>query len=91
MGAHGQTTWSGRQRPNSRPHEAVHAAPKDVEKQPATTFRVYQDNAQKFKDNDALTRSRQQRLQEAGAFRAPTNAARSLQPQYGVPMAARLC
>ena len=69
---------------NSRPHEAVHAAPEDVEKQPATTFRVYQDNAQKFKHNDTLTRSRQQRLQQAGAFRAPTNAARSFQPQYGV-------
>ena len=68
---------------NKRPHEAVHAAPEDVEKQPATTFRVYQDNAQKFKHNDALTRSRQRRLQEAGAFRAPTNAARSFQPQYG--------
>ena len=38
---------------NKRPHEAVHAAPEDVEKQPATTFRVYQDNAQKFKHNDA--------------------------------------
>ena len=51
---------------NKRPHEAVHAAPEDVEKQPATTFRVYQDNAQKFKHNDALTRSRQRRLQEGG-------------------------
>ena len=49
-----------------------------MEKQPATTFRVYQDNAQKFKHNDALTRSWQRRLQEAGAFRALTN-----EPQYG--------
>ena len=35
------------------------------------------------KHNDELTRSRQRRLEEAGAFRAPTNAARSFQPQYG--------
>ena len=55
---------------NKRPHEAVHAAPEDVEKQPATTFRVFQDNAQKFKHNDALTRSRQRRLQEACLTRA---------------------
>ena len=36
-----------------------------------------------LKHNDELTRSRQRRLEEAGAFRAPTNAARSFQPQYG--------
>ena len=58
-------------------------APEDVETKPAATFRVYQDNARKFKHNDELTRSRQRRLEEAGAFRAPTNAARSFQPQYG--------
>ena len=68
---------------NKRPHEAVHAAPEDVEKQPATTFRVYQDNARKFQHNRELTEGRQRRLQEAGAFRAPTNAQRSFQPQYG--------
>ena len=34
---------------NKRPHQAVHAALEDVEKQPATTFRVYQDNAQNLK------------------------------------------
>ena len=44
---------------------------------------LYQDNAAKFKHNDELTRSRQRRLEEAGAFRAPTNAQRSFQPQYG--------
>ena len=68
---------------NARPHQAVTVAPEDVETMPAATFRVYQDNAQKFKHNDELTRSRQRRLEEAGAFRAPTNAARSFQPQYG--------
>ena len=64
---------------NARPHQAVTVAPT----KPAATFRVYQDNARKFKHNDELTRSRQRRLEEAGAFRAPTNAARSFQPQYG--------
>ena len=68
---------------NARPHEAVTVAPEDVETMPAATFRVYQDNARKFKHNDELTRSRQRRLEEAGAFRAPTNAQRSFQPQYG--------
>ena len=68
---------------NARPHQAVTVAPEDVETMPAATFRVYQDNARKFKRNDELTRSRQRRLEEAGAFRAPTNAARSFQPQYG--------
>ena len=68
---------------NARPHQAVTVAPEDVERMPAATFRVYQDNARKFKHNDELTRSRQRRLEEAGAFRAPTNAARSFQAQYG--------
>ena len=49
-------------------------APRSAQ-QPATTFRVCQDNAQKFKHNDALTRSWQRRLQET--FRAPT---RSIPP-----------
>ena len=44
-------------------------APEDVETMPAATFRVYQHNAQ---NNDEMTRSRQRRLEEAGAFRAPT-------------------
>ena len=59
---------------NARPHQAVHAAPEDVEKQDATQFRVLQDNAAKFAHNKRLTESRQRRLEEAGAFRAPTNA-----------------
>ena len=63
---------------NARPHETVHGAPEDVEKQPATEFRVLQDNADKFQHNKDLTNRRIK-----GAFRAPTNAARSFNPQYG--------
>ena len=55
----------------------------DVETKPAATFRVLRDNAEKFEHNKNLTEGRQRRLEEAGAFRAPTNAARSFQPQYG--------
>eukprot|EP00439_Symbiodinium_sp_Y106_P028184 s5222_g3.t1 len=57
---------------NARPHQAVRVAPEDVETMPAASFRVYRDHAQKFKRNDELTRSRQRRLEEAGAFRAST-------------------
>ena len=68
---------------NRRPHETVHAAPDHVETQPATQFRVLQDNAEKFQHNKKLTESRQHKLRTLGAFRMPTNAARSFQPQYG--------
>ena len=61
---------------NARPHETVHGAPEDVERQPATEFRVLQDNADKFE-------RRVKAVEDAGAFRAPTNAARSFNPQYG--------
>ena len=57
---------------NARPHETAHGAPEDVEKQPATEFRVLQDN----------TDRRVKAVEDAGAFRAP-NAARSFNPQYG--------
>ena len=40
---------------NARPHETAHGAPEDVEKQPATEFRVLQDNADKFQHNKDLT------------------------------------
>ena len=56
---------------NARPHQAVTVAPEDVETMPAATFRVYQDNARKFKHNDELTRSRQRRLEEAGRSERP--------------------
>ena len=68
---------------NARPHETVHGAPEDVEKQPATEFRVLQDNADKFQHNKDLTDRRVKAVEDAGAFRAPTNAARSFNPQYG--------
>ena len=68
---------------NARPHAAVTVAPEDVERMPAASFRAYQDNARKFEHNKRLTEGRQRRLEEAGAFRAQTNAARSFQPQYG--------
>ena len=41
---------------NARPHETVHGAPEDVERQPATEFRVLQDNADKFQHNKDLAR-----------------------------------
>ena len=56
-------------------------APEDVEKQPATEFRVLQDNADKF--STTRTERRVKAVEDAGAFRAPTNAARSFNPQYG--------
>ena len=68
---------------NARPHETVHGAPEDVEKQPATEFRVLQDNADKFQHNKDLTERRVKAVEDVGAFRAPTNAARSFNPQYG--------
>ena len=68
---------------NARPHETVHGAPEDVEKQPATEFRVLQDNADKFQHNKDPTERRVKAVEDAGAFRAPTNAARSFNPQYG--------
>ena len=68
---------------NARPHETVRAAPEDVEKQPATEFRVLQDNADRFQRNKDLTERRIKAIEDAGAFRAPTNAARSFNPQYG--------
>ena len=40
---------------NARPHETVYGAPEDVEKQPATEFRLLQDNADKFQRNNNLT------------------------------------
>ena len=65
---------------NARPHQAVTVAPEDVETKPAATFRVLRDNAEKFEHNKNLTEGRKRRLEEAGAFRAATNAARSFQP-----------
>ena len=54
-----------------------------MEKQPATEFRVLQNNADKFQHNKDLTDRRVKAVEDVGAFRAPTNAARSFNPQYG--------
>ena len=51
---------------NARPHETVHGAPEDVEKQPATEFRVLQDNADKFQHNKDLTDRRVKAVEDAG-------------------------
>ena len=64
---------------NARPHKTVHGAPEDVEKQPATEFKVLRDNADKFQHNKDLTDRRVKAVEDAGA----TNAARSFNPQYG--------
>ena len=55
------------------PHETVYGAPEDVERQPATEFRLLQDNADKFHNKD-LTDRRIKAMEDAGAFRAPTGA-----------------
>ena len=52
---------------NARPHETAHGAPEDVEKQPATEFRVLQDNADKFQHNKDLTDRRMKAVKNAGA------------------------
>ncbi|OLP75059.1 hypothetical protein AK812_SmicGene45217 [Symbiodinium microadriaticum] len=75
---------------NARPHQAVTVAPEDVETMPTATFRVYQDNATKFQHNKKLTEGRKRRLEEAEAFRAPTNARRSFEPQYGPDLGCEL-
>ena len=52
---------------NARPHETVHGAPEDVEKQPATEFRVLQDNADKFQHNKDLTERCVKAVEDASA------------------------
>ena len=66
------------ERPGRGPQSA---APQDGarrvrERREATEFRVLQDNADKFQHNKDLT-DRRVKAVDAGAFRAPTNAARS--------------
>ena len=70
---------------NARPHEAVHAAPEDVETQPATLFRVLQDNAKKFQHNKQLTEGRQARLQQAGASARPPTPIEASSPATAQP------
>ena len=77
---------------NARPHETVHGAPEDVERQPATEFRVLQDNADKFQHNKDLTDRRVKAVEDAGAFerrrtRRGAAGGRGLhdRPQHGGP------
>ena len=57
---------------NARPHETVHGAPEDVEKQPATEFRVLQDNADRFQHNKDLTNRRIPSTDERGEELQPS-------------------
>ena len=64
---------------NARPHETVHGAPEDVEKQPATEFRVLQDNADKFQHNKDLT-DRRVKAVEDGRLPSADERGEELQP-----------
>ena len=72
---------------NNRPHEAVFGAPATVETknggQNPQAFRILQQNASHFTQNRATTQRRLTEVQSTGAYRAPTNAQRSFQPQFG--------
>ena len=52
-------------------YEAVAVAPEDVETMPAASFRVYQDNAEKFQHNKDLTEGRQRRARKTGGVPGP--------------------
>ena len=71
------TTRGPTRRCTARPRTWRSSRPR---KQPATEFRVLQDNADKFQHNKDLTDRRMKAVEDAGAFRAPTNAARSFNP-----------
>ena len=73
---------------NSNYHTTVHAAPKDVSKDENAQFMTLQDNARKIQHNIKLTDARKDKLESAGAFRAPIPGsekkfARSYQAKYG--------
>ena len=72
---------------NQKPHDAVHGPPAQIEQKNGgdnpQMFRVMQDNANRFVHNRSLTQRRMAEVKDAGGFRAPTNAPRSFQPQYG--------
>ena len=63
---------------NARPHETVHGAPEDVEKQLATEFRVLQDNADKFQHNKDLTDRRVKGVEDVGERRRTRRGASTL-------------
>ena len=71
---------------NNRPHEAVFGPPATVETKNGENpqaFRILQQNASHFIQNRATTQRRLAEVRDAGAYRAPTNAQRSFQPQFG--------
>ena len=72
---------------NNRPHEAVFGPPATVETKNGgenpQAFRILQQNASHFIQNRATTQRRLAEVRDAGAYRAPTNAQRSFQPQFG--------
>ena len=65
----GATTSSGRPGPTTRAPRDGHGAPEDMERQPATEFRVLQDNADKFQHNKDLT---DRRVKAGGRGRLPS-------------------
>jgi len=68
---------------NSRPHAAVYGPPEKAEQNGVRDFRVLQDNARKFQFHRDAQRRKKSELQQAGAFRAPTDNRRSFEPQFG--------
>ena len=68
---------------NSRPHAAVYGPPEEVEENGVQDFRILQDNARKTQFNRNAQLRKKTELQQAGAFRAPTDNRRSFEPQFG--------
>ena len=69
---------------NARPHSTTIVAPEDVELVPEATFEQYQQNADKFMANRALSERRMAESRETRTIRAPLpTQGRSFRPQYG--------
>ena len=68
---------------NSRPHAAVYGPPEKVEENGVQDFRILQDNARRFQFNRNAQLRKKSELQQAGAFRAPTENRISFEPQFG--------
>ena len=72
---------------NNRPHEAVFGPPSQVETRNGgeneQQFRILQQNADHYVKNRQTTQRRLAEVRTTGAYRNPTNAPRSFQPQFG--------
>ena len=72
---------------NNRPHEAVFGPPSQVETRNGgeneQQFRILQQNADFYVKNRQTTQRRLAEVRDLGAYRNPTNAPRSFQPQFG--------